>query len=271
MKKKDIIFLSIGVIMFGVIVFLVTYIVMSHKKGTSDVMDTTTNISETSDSTEAIDETEISDAATTLQLIDSEVVSTTTVAATTTVQQQQMTTAISGSSPKISKAVIIGEYNNLGDGYMYRIDVMGDYDYWVAAIDYKWATGGKDHETISSRDLTKEYPYITGGSEGVDISAVLTPYDKNGKAGSAYKVKYEGVTEYKEAKTTTTPTTTAPPKTGSIKYYGTDELNKYPEYSNALIACFSSDFSVFCDIPDYILNAGEVYYALIDINSDISR
>ncbi len=91
--------------------------------------------------------------------------------------------------PYITYARIVGEYNDFGAGYMFRLDLQGDYAYWTAEVSYKSPVDPYT-ETVSSSDLTPNYPYITGGSCLNDLGARITPYDENGNSGTPYSVNW---------------------------------------------------------------------------------
>ena len=87
--------------------------------------------------------------------------------------------------PYISSAEIVGVYNDYGAGYMFRLDLQGNYAYWIAEVtETEYAPGDPYIHTVSSRDLVPNYPYITGGSIINTLRATVTPYDTNGVAGT---------------------------------------------------------------------------------------
>ena len=88
--------------------------------------------------------------------------------------------------PYISSAEIVGVYNDYGAGYMFRLDLQGNYAYWIAEVtETEYAPGDPYNHTVSSRDLAPNYPYITGGSTINTLRATVTPYDANGVAGAS--------------------------------------------------------------------------------------
>lgn len=105
----------------------------------------------------------------------------------TTAPTTQPTAPPTTAAPRasISSARIVGVTHTMGDGYMYRLDVTGNYSYWIASVTYESPGDGDNthHMTVSSRDLTADYPYLTGGSAILSISANVTPYDAAGNAG----------------------------------------------------------------------------------------
>ena len=116
-------------------------------------------------------------------------------------------TSTVASLPVIDKAEIVAEYTYEGDGYMFRLDVEGTIDYWeaeVTAID----CGEKNTFKISTKDYDRNSRYITGGSTITDMSAVVTPYDKDGNAGKPVNIKWDH--ERKEKTTSTGETTSEP-------------------------------------------------------------
>lgn len=93
--------------------------------------------------------------------------------------------------PYISSARIVGEYNDFGAGYMYRLDLQGNFAYWIAEVtETEFAPGDPYVHTVSSRDLIPNSPYITGGSSIHDLRATVTPYDANDVPGTPYSVKW---------------------------------------------------------------------------------
>lgn len=95
-----------------------------------------------------------------------------------------------GELPVISSAEIVAVYNDYGDGYMYRLNAEGSYSYWNAELTMLSA-GEEITFSASSRKLTDAEPYVTGGSTITELSAVVTPYDENGKAGSPVKTVWD--------------------------------------------------------------------------------
>ena len=96
------------------------------------------------------------------------------------------------SLPYISSAEIVGEYNDYGAGYMFRLDLQGNYAYWIAEVtETEFAPGNPYVHTVSSRDLTPNYPYITGGSTINTLRATITPYDANGVAGTPFTTVWD--------------------------------------------------------------------------------
>ena len=94
--------------------------------------------------------------------------------------------------PYISSAEIVGVYNDYGAGYMFRLDLQGNYAYWVAEVtETEFAPGNPYVHTVSSRDLTPNYPYITGGSTINTLRATITPYDANGVAGTPFTTVWD--------------------------------------------------------------------------------
>ena len=99
-------------------------------------------------------------------------------------------TTAAASLPVIDKAEIVAEYSEGGDGYTFRLDVEGDIDYWTAevtAID----CGEENAFKISTKDYDRNSRFIAAGSTITDISAVVTPYDKEGNAGKPVTVKWD--------------------------------------------------------------------------------
>lgn len=94
--------------------------------------------------------------------------------------------------PYISSAEIVGVYNDYGAGYMFRLDLQGNYAYWIAEVtETEFAPGDPYVHTVSSRDLTANYPYITGGSTINTLRATITPYDANGVAGTPFTTVWD--------------------------------------------------------------------------------
>ena len=92
--------------------------------------------------------------------------------------------------PVIRSAEIVGTYNDYGAGYMFRLDLDGDYDYWTAEVTETCPDVPYTH-TIRSSDLTPDNPYLTGGSCMTDLRAVVTPYFYNGDAGEPVLVVWD--------------------------------------------------------------------------------
>ena len=86
--------------------------------------------------------------------------------------------------PEITRAEIVALYNDYGDGYMFRLDVEGDYDEWVANVSGRADGDEPFTSVVTSKLLTEAEPYISGGSTVTEIQAVVTPYDEYGNAGS---------------------------------------------------------------------------------------
>lgn len=142
----------------------------------------TTNIPETSVSTETTTTSAASETAS--------AVTETAAAAGQTLQPAEEKTNDARNLPVINSAEFVAEYNDFGNGYMFRLDMTGDYAYWNA--DIKEVSEGREHsKSMSSEDLTDYYPYITGGSTISAISAVVTPYDQNGNAGAPVTVEWD--------------------------------------------------------------------------------
>ncbi len=93
------------------------------------------------------------------------------------------------SAASVTKAKIVGEYNDIGDGYMFRLDVSGNFDYWTAEVKEKDDLGDIYSHTEYSYDLG-DGSYITGGSVIDELSATVTPYDENGTPGKPVSVKW---------------------------------------------------------------------------------
>ncbi len=92
--------------------------------------------------------------------------------------------------PYISSARIVGEYNDFGAGYMFRLDLDGYYSYWIAEVKEVATYGEVYTRRTYSYDLTDDNPYICGSSVIKDLIAVITPYDANGVPGTPYSVKW---------------------------------------------------------------------------------
>ena len=99
------------------------------------------------------------------------------------------------SDASISEAKIVGEYNDFGDGYMFRLDLKGSYSYWTAEIEEVQADGQTYHSAVSSYDLSDDDPYILGGSLTDQLSVNIIPFDEQDNPGTAYKVKWNGEEE----------------------------------------------------------------------------
>ena len=92
--------------------------------------------------------------------------------------------------PAIDKAEIVAEFNDEGDGDMYRLDVEGDLKYWTADITLT-DCGKQETLKISTKDYDRNSRYITGGSTISEMSAVVTPYDADDNAGTPVDIKWD--------------------------------------------------------------------------------
>ena len=92
--------------------------------------------------------------------------------------------------PAIDKAEIVAEFNDEGDGYMYRLDVEGDLKYWTADVTLT-DCGKQETLKISTKDYDRNSRYITGGSTISEMSAVVTPYDADDNAGTPVDIKWD--------------------------------------------------------------------------------
>lgn len=90
------------------------------------------------------------------------------------------------SLPAIEKAEIVAEYTEGADGYMYRLDVAGDFKYWNADV-----TMTDCGEPMTLTASSKNGKYLTAGSTISEISAVVTPYDADGNAGKPVTVQWD--------------------------------------------------------------------------------
>ena len=91
---------------------------------------------------------------------------------------------------KITSADLVAVKSDEGDGYMYMLNVGGNYAYWEADFNMTSANE-KITFTYSSKDLTEENCYVTAGSTITALSGVVTPYDNNGNAGSPISVAWD--------------------------------------------------------------------------------
>ena len=92
--------------------------------------------------------------------------------------------------PVIYYAELIAEYNDYGDGYKYRLETNGDFEYWDA--DIKGISAGQElNFSVTSKALDDFIPYITCGSTITELSAVVTPYGSNGKAGTPVSITWD--------------------------------------------------------------------------------
>ena len=145
----------------------------------------TTNVSQTS----VISETTVTSEAAETAAAVTEYAANTTAAQTLTPVEEK-TTAVQN-LPVITSAELVAVYNDYGDGYMYRLDMDGNYEYWNA--DLKGISASQDYSrSISSNELRTDYPlFVTGGSTITELTAVVTPYDQNGNAGSPVTVVWD--------------------------------------------------------------------------------
>ena len=109
----------------------------------------------------------------------------TTVTTTVTTTETSVITTTAQKLPTISSAEFVGVYNDYGDGYMFRLDVKGDFSYWIASVTENTSVEPRTF-TVSSKDLTADFPYVTGSSIMDDLRAVITPYDADGTAGPSF-------------------------------------------------------------------------------------
>lgn len=116
---------------------------------------------------------------------------TTTVTAVTTIAETTTETICMTTAPKlasITSAEIVGVSNDYGGGFMYKLNITGDFAYWTASASETSVGSGARTFTFSSDEITPNNPYFTGGSTLTDVRATITPYDANGIAGTPYSV-----------------------------------------------------------------------------------
>ena len=99
-------------------------------------------------------------------------------------------TSAVASLPVIDKAEIVAEYTDEGDGYMFRLDVVGDLDYWTAEVTMR-NCGEEQKLSVSTKDYDRNSRYVTGGSTISAMTAVVTPYDTAGNAGKPVNIKWD--------------------------------------------------------------------------------
>lgn len=94
------------------------------------------------------------------------------------------------SSASISSAKIIGEYSDGGSGYMFRLDVSGNFSDFKVDVTEGDFCYGITTKTITHEELEANSSYISGGSTIESLSAVITPYDSNGVPGKSFTVAW---------------------------------------------------------------------------------
>ena len=141
------------------------------------------------------------------------------------------------SDASISEAKIVGEYNDFGAGYMFRLDLKGDYCYWTAEITEVQSDGQAYYSMVSSYELSDDYPYILGGSLTDQLSAEIIPFDEQDHPGTKYRVTWNG-----EEELTISPEYNPYLFTGYVATKKSDlSLRSYPNTDSAVLSKIPKD------------------------------
>lgn len=147
-------------------------------------------------------------------------------------------------TPVIQQAKITPVSSTMGDGYMFRLDVKGDYDYWIATYSELGAGDPSENnwytDSVDSRTLNVGSDYFTGGSSLIEIKVSVVPYYNNGTAGNPITANWKN---------------SDMPKTPTLQYdsEGVAYPSSYSGYS-----AYSSPKSGYCNVAScYIRNSAD--------------
>ncbi len=141
------------------------------------------------------------------------------------------------SDASISEAKIVGKYNDFGAGYMFRLDLKGDYCYWTAEITEVQSDGQAYYSMVSSYELSDDDPYILGGSLTDQLSAEIIPFDEQDHPGTKYRVTWNG-----EEELTISPEYNPYLFTGYVATKKSDlSLRSYPNTDSAVLSKIPKD------------------------------
>lgn len=114
-----------------------------------------------------------------------------TPAATTAPAAAVSTAAAAPSAAcKISGAEIVAYASEEGTGYMFRLNVTGEYAYWRAEVS-ETSIGTVTNYSVTNSEQEQSDSFFTGGSQISDLRAVVTPYDTANHAGTPISVVWD--------------------------------------------------------------------------------